>query len=174
MKKYILLSVVLIVSISLCWLFIVELINYYEFKTLPKQIVNDYGIVYIDPTYLVFYATFLFVPPYVWCVVKLSLWGKDSLGIAVKLLVVTTLLALIIAVPGQLFEYHRQSIMAREHGYNDCPPFTLLSSTHIIKAMVKDLQYCTDDEINSIAKYGYLRELPVVNAYVKEAYVSKE
>jgi hypothetical protein len=46
----------------------------------------------------------------------------------------------------------------------------LLSSTHIVEAMVKDPQYCTDDEIKTIAKYGYFRELPIVNAYVKETY----
>ncbi|EGR0316203.1 hypothetical protein L3I74_000798 [Vibrio parahaemolyticus] len=174
MKKYISLSVVLIASFSLFWVFIIELIDYYEFKTLPKQIVNDYSIVYIDPTYLVFYATFLFIPPYVWCVIKLSLWGKDSLGVSVKLLAVTTLLALIIAVPGQFIEYKRQESIAREHGFVSCPPFTLLSSTHIVEAMVKDLRYCTDDAINNIAKYGYFRELPIVNAYVNEVYQYKE
>ncbi|SON52335.1 hypothetical protein [Vibrio tapetis] len=170
MKKYISLALVIIISFAVCWFFIIELIDYYETKNLIRQIDNDYAIVYIDPTYLIIYATFLFIPPYVWFVFKLHIFGKDSLGISVKLVAASTLIALALAVPGQIFEHQRQKSIARDHGFVDCPPFTLLSSTHIVEAMVKDPQYCTDDEITSIAMYGYFRELPAVNAYVDEVF----
>ncbi|MEZ8092991.1 hypothetical protein ACED51_02805 [Photobacterium swingsii] len=170
MKKVLTLSSVLILSVLSLYFFANELISYYEFKTLAKQISNNYAIVYIDPTYLVFYGAFLFIPPYVWCVFKLQLFGKESLGIAIKLTAVTTLAALAISIPGQIIEHQRQKSIAREHGFVDCPSFTLLSSTHIVEAMVKDPQYCIDDEITSIAKYGYFRELSEVNAYVEKVY----
>jgi|GEM_PF-1912785 len=174
MRKFFILMTVLLLSLAVVYFFVIELIDYYEFKTLQKQVEIGYSIIYVDPTYLVFYGTFIFIPPYVWCVFKLHLFGKESLGISIKIAATATLVAIVIAIPGQLFEHQRQKSLARDHGYVDCPPFTLLSSTHIVEAMVKDPRYCTDDEITSIARYGYFRELPVVNAYVDSAYGSSE
>ncbi|MDN3681946.1 hypothetical protein QWZ04_16690 [Vibrio tapetis subsp. quintayensis] len=144
--------------------------EYHQYETLVTQIELNYQIVFIDPTYVIWIGSIICFPFIIWCIGKSQFFGKDSLGISVKLAAVSTLIALALAVPGQILEHQRQKSIARDHGFVGCPPFTLLSSTHIVEAMVKDPQYCTDDEITSIAMYGYFRELPAVNAYVDEVF----
>ncbi|WP_231897982.1 hypothetical protein [Vibrio tapetis] len=119
------------------------------------------------------YVAFFICVPFYWYFFKFYFHGKESANRALKFVILGLSICLILILPVQIFEYKRQMSIASDHGFVDCPPFTLLSSTYIVEAMVKDPKYCTDDEITSIAMYGYFRELPIVNAYVDEVHGKK-
>lgn len=152
---------------------IFRLDEYLSLETIYIQLDSNYQIVFIDPAYMFDISALCIFPFFFVYILWTQVFGKDGSGLMGKLLVMSFAIGLVFAIPGQIFEHQRQKSIARDHGFVDCPPFTLLSSTHIVEAMVKDPQYCTDDEITSIAMYGYFRELPVVNAYVDEVYGKK-
>ncbi len=144
--------------------------EYYEFETLQEQIEHGYKIVYIDPTYLIEYTAFLLFIPFYWYFWKVIFYGKEHTRFALKAVIIGTTISMILIIPGQFIEHQRLRNIAITHGYTGCPSFTLLSSAHIVEAMVKNPQFCTDEEINKISMYGYFRELPVVNEYIRSAY----
>ncbi|CAG19407.1 hypothetical protein PBPRA0996 [Photobacterium profundum SS9] len=146
-----------------------RLYGHFSLETLQKQIENDYQIVYIDPTFMISFCSLIIFPLYFLYVINTNVLGKEG-GTLVKVLMTAAFLGLFIAVPGQFIEHQRLKNIAINHGYTGCPSFTLLSSTHIVEAMVKNPQFCTDEEINKISMYGYFRELPVVNEYIRSAY----
>lgn len=148
--------------------------EYFTLETVQIQLDAAFQIIYIDPTFMISIGGLIVFPFGFLLVIWTHLLRKDGSGYMGKAFFLLLAVGMIVIIPGQFIEHQRQKSLAREHGYVDCPPFTLLSSTHIVEAMVKDPRYCTDDEITSIARYGYFRELPVVNAYVDSAYGSSE
>ncbi|MGF1787442.1 hypothetical protein L4D00_16735 [Photobacterium swingsii] len=147
-----------------------RLFEYLSLETIEIQLDLGYQIIFIDPTYMLGICGLITIPFLLTYIIWTHILGKDGSGRMGKVLCVLFGIGLVLAIPGQFIEHQRQKSIAREHGFVDCPSFTLLSSTHIVEAMVKDPQYCTDDEITSIAKYGYFRELSEVNAYVEKVY----
>ena len=161
---------VLLIIFGLGAFSIFRLNEYLTLETIQLQLNSGFQIVYVDPTFMIDIAWLLTMPCLFLLIIWTQLFGKkDSVWIS-KGLALFMSTGMFVMIPGQIFEHQRQKSIARAQGFVDCPPFTLLSSTHIVEAMVKDPQYCTDDDITSIAKYGYFRELPIVNAYVNEAY----
>ncbi|SON52336.1 hypothetical protein [Vibrio tapetis] len=161
---------VMIICVGLSYFAAFRLNEYLTLETMQIQLAANYQIVYVDPTYMIGICGLITMPFLLLFIIWTHILGKDGSGRMGKLLAILLAIGLIFAIPGQIFEHQRQKSIARDHGFVDCPPFTLLSSTHIVEAMVKDPKYCTDDEITSIAMYGYFRELPVVKAYVDEVF----
>ncbi|MGY5450343.1 hypothetical protein ACVFI8_05285 [Agarivorans sp. MS3-6] len=60
--------------------------------------------------------------------------------------------------PGQSIEKKRIEKIAEQHGYQACPPFTLLMSSATIDAWVNDFSLCSDPEVDKLARYGYRSE----------------
>ncbi|EHK5108336.1 hypothetical protein HYO33_16615 [Vibrio parahaemolyticus] len=87
--------------------------------------------------------------------------------VPIKVIIITVVLSLIVAIPVQIFEFGRLEHIAESNGYLACPPFTIASSGMTIEAMVKDERLCLDAEINRIAMYGYFHELERVDDYIK-------
>ncbi|EJG0880487.1 hypothetical protein C4G54_RS00435 [Vibrio parahaemolyticus] len=87
--------------------------------------------------------------------------------VPIKVIIITVVLSLIVAIPVQIFEFGRLEHIAESSGYLACPPFTIASSGMTIEAMVKDERLCLDAEINRIAMYGYFHELERVDDYIK-------
>ncbi|MCQ9064201.1 hypothetical protein H2C67_08080 [Vibrio diabolicus] len=78
-----------------------------------------------------------------------------------------TVLALLVAIPGRLWEFGRLQNIAETNGYLTCPPFTIASSGMFVEAMVKEEKYCIEPEINRIGMYGYFHELERIDNYIK-------
>jgi len=174
LKRFVHVGFVLVMSIVFIISSLFRLNEYYSFETLQGQIEAGYQVVYIDPTYLINFIALLLFPPSYWYFWKVRFYDKKSAATALKAVIVVTVVSLLVAFPGQFWEHQRLRQVAISHGYSDCPPFTLLSSAHIVEAMVKEPRYCTDREANKISKYGYYRELPLVNEYINSAYGSIE
>ncbi|CCO47011.1 conserved membrane hypothetical protein [Vibrio nigripulchritudo SOn1] len=170
MKKAAHIVFVLLSAIGFSTFAIFRLNEYLTLETIQLQLDAGFQIIYVDPTFMIDIASLITMPCLFLYVVWNHILGKKESKWIAKGFFSILAISMIIIIPGQIFEHQRQKSLARTQGFVDCPPFTLLSSTHIVEAMVKDPQYCTDDEITTIAKYGYFRELPIVNAYVKETY----
>ncbi|EMD77547.1 putative membrane protein [Vibrio diabolicus E0666] len=87
--------------------------------------------------------------------------------VPIKVITITVVLSLIVAIPVQILEFGRLKYIAENNGYSACPPFTIASSGMSIEAMVKDERLCLDAEINRIAVYGYFHELERIDNYIK-------
>ncbi|EIA1622992.1 hypothetical protein HYO55_06265 [Vibrio parahaemolyticus] len=87
--------------------------------------------------------------------------------VPIKVIIITVVLSLIVAIPVQIFEFGRLEHIAESNGYLACPPFTIASSGMTIEAMVKDERLCLDAEINRIGMYGYFHELERIDYYIK-------
>ncbi|HCD1284663.1 TPA: hypothetical protein I7691_RS00370 [Vibrio parahaemolyticus] len=78
-----------------------------------------------------------------------------------------TVVALLVAIPGRVWEFGRLQNIAEIHGYLECLPFTIASSGMFVEAMVKEEKYCLEPEINRIGMYGYFHELERIDYYIK-------
>ncbi|EHV2821767.1 hypothetical protein K2B98_002116 [Vibrio parahaemolyticus] len=85
----------------------------------------------------------------------------------IKVIIITVVLSLIVAIPVQIFEFGRLEHIAESNGYLACPPFTIASSGMTMEVMVINESLCTDAEINRIAMYGYFHELERVDKLLK-------
>ncbi|KIP73238.1 membrane protein [Vibrio alginolyticus] len=87
--------------------------------------------------------------------------------VPIKVITIKIVLSLIVAIPGQIFEFGRLEYIAESNGYSACPPFTIASSGMFVEAMVKEEKYCIEPEINRIGMYGYFHELERIDNYIK-------
>lgn len=174
MKKNFHVSFVIMLCIGFTFFAVFRLNEYLTLERISIQLDAGYQIVFIDPTYFIGICGLITMPAMLLHIIWTHVLGKKVSKHMDKLFAMIILVGLIVATIGMSVEHQRQKSIARANGFIECPSFTLLSSTHIVEAMVKDIQYCTDDTITSIAKYGYFRELPIVNAYVEKAYGNKE
>ncbi|WP_055733184.1 hypothetical protein [Agarivorans gilvus] len=78
--------------------------------------------------------------------------------LSVKTLTVVAIFSILIILPGQSLEKSRIEKIAEQHGYQPCPPFTLLMGSVSIDAWVKDFSLCNDPEVDKLARYGYRGE----------------
>ncbi|EOV0858461.1 hypothetical protein ACS0KP_003867 [Vibrio parahaemolyticus] len=156
---------VLVMFILLIIYSIYRLYHHFAFESLPRQLSSDFQVVYIDASYVLSIASLLFSPTLL--VYILSDRMTQLIKVPIKVIIITVVLSLIVAIPVQIFEFGRLEHIAESNGYLACPPFTIASSGMTMEAMVINESLCTDAEINRIAMYGYFHELERVDKLLK-------
>ena len=156
---------VLFMFILLITYSIYRLYHHFVFESLPLQLSSGFQVVYIDASYVLSIASLLLCPTLL--VYILFDRMTQLVTVPIKVITITIVLSLIVAIPGQIFEFGRLKYIAENNGYSACPPFTIASSGMTIEAMVKNERLCSDAEINRIAMYGYFHELERVDKLLK-------
>jgi len=128
---------------------------------LSYQLNNDYKVIYLDSQYfgmigasVVLLSAGLFMFWQYICLKRFDL----SLGpnhLSTKAFAVVAVIGFLFILPGQSIEKNRIEKIAEQHGYQPCPPFTLLMGSVSIDAWVKDFSLCNDPEVDKLARYGY-------------------
>ncbi|MCR9986203.1 hypothetical protein [Vibrio antiquarius] len=157
---------VLLIFILLIIYSIYRLYHHFAFESLPLQLSSGFQVVYIDASYVLSIASLLLCPT----LLVYILFDRmiQSVKVPIKVITITVVLSLIVAIPVQILEFGRLRYIAENNGYySACPPFTIASSGMSIEAMVKDERLCLDAEINRIAVYGYFHELERIDNYIK-------
>ena len=148
-------------------LFIISLLMLFgtcELTFLATQLEHNYPVIYLDCGYLVPIAgIFLFLPLSIfmlWQYLYLKKWNLhlSSKHLSTRILTVVAVVSILIVFPGQSIEKSRIEKIAEQHGYQPCPPFTLLMGSATIDAWVKDFSLCNDPEVDRLARYGYRNE----------------
>lgn len=156
---------VLLIFILLIIYSIYRLYHHFAFESLPLQLSSGFQVVYIDASYVLSIASLLLCPT----LLVYILFDRmiQLVKVPIKVITITVVLSLIVAIPVQILEFGRLRYIAENNGYSACPPFTIASSGMSIEAMVKDERLCLDAEINRIAVYGYFHELERIDNYIK-------
>jgi hypothetical protein len=146
---------------TLCLLSGFMLVSYNTLEYLGIQLYNDYKVIYLDSRYFgLIGASFgllsagLFMLWQYICLKRFDL----SLGpkhLSTKAFAVAAVIGFLFIFPGQSIEKSRIEKIAEQHGYQACPPFTLLMGSSTIDAWVKDFSLCNDPEVDKLAQYGY-------------------
>ncbi|EGR2324421.1 hypothetical protein ACU6D0_003661 [Vibrio alginolyticus] len=157
---FVLLMFILLITYS-----IYRLYHHFVFESLPRQLSSGFQVVYIDASYVLSIASLLLCPTLL--VYILFDRMTQLVKVPIKVITITIVLSLIVAIPGQIFEFGRLKYIAENNGYSACPPFTIASSGKFVEAMVKEEKYCIEPEINRIGMYGYFHELERIDNYIK-------
>lgn len=134
-------------------------------ESLQNQISNSFQVVYVDSSYTYSFGNLIFSPILACYLVSHFIFNSSI--ISIKWVGCAAVLALIIMIPGQMWEFGRLQKIAETNGYIRCPPFTIASSGRTVKAMVKEKRYCTDSEINRLGQYGHYHELERIDKYLQ-------
>jgi len=132
-----------------------------ELTFLSTQIKQNYPVIYLDSGYLIPIAgIILFLSLSIFMLWQYTCLKKRNLHLgpkhlSVKTLTVVAIFSILIILPGQSLEKSRIERIAEQHGYQPCPPFTLLIGSATIDAWVKDFSLCNDPEVDKLARYGY-------------------
>lgn len=137
-----------------------------EVESLQNQISKGFYIVYVDASYVISIGN-LIVAPIIIVYIVLNYIAKHP-RMNIRWVTIAAVFALIIALPGQYWEFGRLQQIARSHGFVECPPFTLASGAKTVDAMALDSEYCMDDEINRLGMNGYYQELDRIDNLLKE------
>ncbi|WP_257970913.1 hypothetical protein [Vibrio parahaemolyticus] len=158
-------ALVLIISILLGAYSSYRLYEYFTLESLQHQISNNFPVIYLTTSHVISISG-LILTPALTIFVASSVISKAS-SISIKWVGYATVVALLVAIPGRVWEFGRLQNIAEIHGYLECPPFTIASSGMFVEAMVKEEKYCLEPEINRIGMHGYFHELERIDYYIK-------
>ena len=132
-----------------------------RFGQLNQQLANHYPVIYINAEYSPFisggiigFAGAIFMLWQFICLRK----GKPPRSLkdlSTKTFVVAIIISFLFIFPGRHIERSHKESLAKQQGYQPCPPFTLLMSSVSIDAWVEDFSLCHDPEVDKLARYGY-------------------
>ncbi|WP_432455189.1 MULTISPECIES: hypothetical protein [unclassified Agarivorans] len=125
------------------------------------QIGNGFPVIYLDVSYCfliagvicTFACSLLMLWQYV-CLKKTNL-ALTAKHLSVRVFALAIIVSVAFVLPGRHIEKSRIEKIAEQHGYQACPPFTLLMGSATIDAWVKDFSLCNDPEVDKLAQYGY-------------------
>ncbi|MDF4871536.1 hypothetical protein P3571_22790, partial [Vibrio parahaemolyticus] len=82
---------------------------------LPRQLSSDFQVVYIDASYVLSIASLFFGPTLLVYVLLDRM--TQLIKVPIKVIIITVVLSLIVAIPVQIFEFGRLEHIAESNGY---------------------------------------------------------
>ena len=140
-----------------CWLlFMTDMVS-----ATQNQLANKLPVIYLDTKYAGYIGgaiTTLTGAFFMLWQFRNTIKGAPPLSLknnSTKAFALAILIGFLFIFPGQSIEKSRIEKIAEQHGYQACPPLTLLMSSVSIDAWVKDFSLCNDPEVDKLARYGY-------------------
>ncbi|ANP64931.1 MULTISPECIES: hypothetical protein [Vibrio] len=156
---------VLVICITLSAYSSYRLYEYLTLESLQHQINSNFLVIYLSTSHVISVSGLILAPTLSVFIASRVIFKSSS--VSIKWMGFATVLALLVAIPGRLWEFGRLQNIAETNGYLTCPPFTIASSGMFVEAMVKEEKYCIEPEINRIGMYGYFHELERIDNYIK-------